>query len=186
MPWYVEDKFVVVLGGNAFVNTPNLIFYRGASIFKIERNVDSGYLGISFKIFDETGTKLATIGQNRLFENKRYKGAKSIVLEGGVHDYTVIEKPSGRLICNIKQKEAAKPEELNVSVNLYMPDGFLLQANPGSINLPSALTLSNNAFHGLGCGIAISCPGEPQNVAGGVGMALTAPPEFCARAFSYE
>ena len=185
MPWNIEENFVVVLGGNTFTNTPNLIVYRGASIFRIERNVDSGYLGISFRIYDETGTKLATIGQNRLFDNKKYKGDKSVSLEGSVHDYLVRELPSGRIICNIRQKEAAAPAELDVSVSLYMPDGCLLEADPNSINLPNSNQFINCAFSGLDCGIRIQCADEPGQQMS-VGVQVGAPEEFCRKPFSYQ
>ncbi len=185
MPWKVEENFIVVLGGNTFVNTPNLIMYRGESIFTIERNVDSGYSGISFRIFDETGVKFATIGQNRLFENRKYKGPKSVILEGSVHDYIIKERPSDRVICNIKQKVAAKPAELDVSVSLYMPDGFLFEADPNSINLPMNNQISNCAFSGLGCGISISCQGEPQKPMS-VGLGTSLPKEYCRKPFSYK
>ena len=159
MPWAIEKSFRVVLGGNTFIDTPNLVVYKGESLFTLERNEDSGYLAISFKIYDETKAKIATIGQNRIFMNKKYRGPKTFAIEGGVHDWVLKEKNSGDLICAIKQKEAAKPAELDVSVNLYTPDGLLFSATPESINL-RGITMIGNVFSGLSAGIVINPDGS--------------------------
>lgn len=180
MPWEVEEKFEVVLGGSAFINTPNLIVYRGESVFRIERHSDSGYLGISFKIYDESGATLATIGQNRLFINKKYKGPKSIILQGSIHNYSVVERPSERVICNIKRKEESTPAELEVSVALYMPDGFLLQATPNSINLPTNNLMMNSAIDNSDCGILFKCPNDPPERLG-AGIVVSVPEEYCRK-----
>jgi hypothetical protein len=181
MPWEIEEKYVVVIGGNGFQNIKDLVVYRGAAVFTIERNVDSRYLAISFKIFDEDGHKIATIGQNRLFPNKKYKGDREISLEGEVHNFTVIEKPSGRMICNIRQKEKAVPAELDLSLNLYMPDGFLLSATPDGISIPGAV-IKGSSFVGLG--IRIQCPGEPTS-SQAAAILLSVPAEFCRKKFEY-
>ena len=35
--WKLESEFSVRLGGNTYINTPNLIVYKGTSIFRIRR-----------------------------------------------------------------------------------------------------------------------------------------------------
>ncbi len=165
MPWNIEKNFRVVLGGNTFIDTPNLVVYKGESLFRFERNEESGYLAVSFRIYDETKAKIATIGQNRIFMNKKYGGPKTFEIEGGVHDWTLKEKGSGDLICAIKQKEAAIPAELDVSVNLYTPDGMLFSATPDAINL-GGIQMIGNVFQGLSAGIVINPDGSA-----GIGVA---------------
>lgn len=159
MPWKVEESFRVVLGGNTFVNTPNLVEYQGDSLFSIERNEDSGYLAISFKIYDETGAKIATIGRNRIFMNKKYRGPKTFTIEGGVHDWSLREQSTDSLLCAIKQKEAAAPAELDVSVNLYTPHGLLFAATPEAINL-GGIKMTGNVLVGCRAGIVINRDGS--------------------------
>jgi hypothetical protein len=188
MPWEIEQNFAVGFGNNTFVNTPHLIVYRGISIFTIERNSDSGYLGVSFKIYDDTGKKLATIGQNRVFTNKNYKGEKFIAIEGSPHDFIVREKPSGREVCNIKRKEKAGADvDLELTVSLYMPDGCLLEITPYGINLPGNIMFQHCVFDGGGGGggLALTCPGEPQPpIPCHIGISV--PAEFCGKPFSYK
>ncbi len=159
MPWQVDRSFRVVLGGNTFVDTPNLVEYDGESLFSLERNDESGYLAVSFKIYDESKAKIATIGRNRVFMNKKYRGPKTFAIEGGVHDWVLREKPSDSLICAIKQKEAASPAELDLSVNLYTPDGLFFSATPDSINL-GGLKMTGNVLVGCRAGIVIDRDGS--------------------------
>ena len=55
--WEVSKDFKVKLGGNYFINTPNLIVEKGISLFRLFRRED-GFLGIDFDIYNSKGTKL--------------------------------------------------------------------------------------------------------------------------------
>ena len=129
------------------------------SLIALERNEESGYLTVSFKIYDETKANLATIGRNRIFMNEKYQGSKTFTVEGGVHDWVLREATSAALICAIKQKGAAAPAELDLSVNLYTPDGLFFSATPTSINL-GGLTMTGNVLVGCRAGIVIRRDGS--------------------------
>ena len=58
--WSVEKEFSVKLGGNTYINTPNLIVYKGDPIFKLKRSDEDGILGIDFDVFDNAGNRVAT------------------------------------------------------------------------------------------------------------------------------
>jgi len=150
MPWSLEKEFLVMLGGNTFVDSPNLVTYEDAPLFELKRNSESGYLGISFKIYDEDGSKLATVGNNSLFPNKKYKGPKRFAIEGKVHDWALREIASGFLVCGLKKKEKALPVELQLTVNLYTPNGALFSATPESILVPDNKSFSGNIFKNAG------------------------------------
>ncbi len=51
--WKVEKDFKVILGGNTYINVPNLVAYKGKPLFKIERRESDGLLGISFDIYNQ-------------------------------------------------------------------------------------------------------------------------------------
>lgn len=36
--WTVEDRFSVKLGGNTYINTPNLVVYKGEPLFRMYRS----------------------------------------------------------------------------------------------------------------------------------------------------
>jgi hypothetical protein len=42
--WQVTKRFRVRLGGNAYINVPQLVVYRGDSLFTLKRS-DDGVLG---------------------------------------------------------------------------------------------------------------------------------------------
>ena len=56
----LEDKFRVILGGNTYINTPNLVVFKGKPLFTIKRSSD-GLLGIDFDIFDKGGNRVAAV-----------------------------------------------------------------------------------------------------------------------------
>lgn len=68
--------------------------------------------------------------------------------------YTVTEKASGRLICDIRKRAESPNAELEVSVKLYTEDGFLFDANPEETNLPG-IKLRGNVFQDCTAAIVI-------------------------------
>lgn len=158
MPWYVEEHFRVVLGGNTFIDTPTLLEYKGESLFTIERQEDTGHLAISFKINDEHGRHRASVVRNVLHLNEHYVGQNPFVINGKVHDWVIGEEGTGKLVCAIRQKEAAKPAELQVSVNLYTSDGQLVSATPDDINL-RGIIMRRCTFERCRAGIVIGPDG---------------------------
>src|SRR3989339_423349 len=147
--WQVETKFSVRLGGNTYINTPDLIVYKGDPIFQIRRSDQDGILGIDFNVFDSAGKKVA------IFK-------KGIVVQGDTENYTinsthesysVTEKSSGRIIASV-QRRGVQGAELDVHVKTYLPNGFLLDAGPTSTNL-GGIVMTGNVFENCGAGIAI-------------------------------
>jgi hypothetical protein len=64
--------------------------------------------------------------------------------------------PSRLRLCDIKKGEAAGNYELDVSVRLYTPTGFLFDATPEQTNLRGGVQLKGNTF--ANCGIGVSIP----------------------------
>ena len=59
--WSIPERFKVIVGGNTYINTPNIITYKGDRVFELRRSESDGYLGINFDIFGETGERLGTV-----------------------------------------------------------------------------------------------------------------------------
>jgi hypothetical protein len=59
--WNIESEFSVKLGGNTYINTPNLVVYKGQSLFKIYRSESEGILGIDFDVFNSQKRRVATV-----------------------------------------------------------------------------------------------------------------------------
>ena len=145
--WIVEEAFKVKIGGNTFINTPNIIMYGEEPLFKMCRSTSDGLLGIDFNIYKENGEKGATIRKGMIVDGN--ENDFSILKE--FDHYTITEKSSGRIICDIKKREVAGDVELEVNVQMYTKKGFLFKATPtgtyiGS-NLISGNILSNGGIY---------------------------------------
>lgn len=129
--WYKEDKFIIKIGSNTYENVPNLIVYKGENIFTIYRAESTEIIGIDFEIYNSKGEKVATVRQGRI-----YSGVKeNYEIIFNQYEYLLIEKESGRVICEIKKRIKTDIFELEVNVSLYTKDGFLINATPEKTNL---------------------------------------------------
>ena len=148
--WQVEDKFRVIIGGNTYINVPNIVVYKGQPLFVLRRRESDSQLGIDFDIFEKSGNRIATVRGNRIVQGNE----DDYVIVREANRYTVTEKATGREICDIRRRAEARHSELEVSVKLYTADGFLFDATPEETNLPG-LTLRGNVFENSAAGIAI-------------------------------
>lgn len=151
MTWYVEEQFKVVLGGNTFINTPNLIVYKDKPLFRIERRESDGQLGIDFDIFDEEGQRAATVRRSNIVQGDEDKYA---IIRAADH-YVLTHKASSRVICDIRKKGQARNAELEVSVDMYTPSGFHLVATPTQTNIATHV-LIGNVFENCAAGITVT------------------------------
>ncbi|MEZ4970468.1 MAG: hypothetical protein R2814_12585 [Flavobacteriaceae bacterium] len=149
--WYKEDNFKVKIGGNYYIDTPNIIVYKGESLFSIVRAESTELLGINFVIHNNSGSKIATVKQGRIYEGDKDLYTVHIAQDS----YTLIEKESGRTICDIKKRKLAEQSELEVTVNMYTKDGFLIEATPTGTNIGTS-TIQGSTFKNCGAGIAIN------------------------------
>ena len=147
--WKVEHQFAVRLGGNTYINTPNLVVYKGTPVFRIRRNDDDGMLGIDFDVFDGKGQRIATFVKGVVVQGDE----ANYQIESGHDAYSVTERSSGRVIARV-QRRGVQGAELDVHVRMYLPNGFLLDTGPQETNLGGA-KLFGNTFENCGAGIAI-------------------------------
>jgi hypothetical protein len=147
--WKMETEFSVKLGGNTYINTPNLIVYKGTPIFKILRSNQTGMLGIDFDVYDSTGARVATIAKGIVVQ--RDKANYTITTEH--EEYTVKENGTNRQIASVKRR-GVQGAELEVFVDLYTPSGFHLKATPTHTNM-DGMTISGVIFQNSDTGIAV-------------------------------
>lgn len=148
--WEVEDRFKVRLGGNTYINVESLVDYKGESLFTLKRHDDNGYLGIYFNIYDASGNRVASVRRNEIYADDK----DAYELTTSMTRYTLTERASGRVICDIKRYEEAHPAELDVSVHMYTPSGFLFEAGPNQTNL-GGITFAGNTTIGGRVGIEV-------------------------------
>ena len=146
--WEIEQNFKAKIGGSYFINCESLISYHGKPVFTVKRRESDGRLGIDFDVYDQNGKKVATVRHGNVVEGD----ASAYEISHGADCHKVTEKTTGRIIVQIDKKPP--DADIAVSVNMYLPDGFLLKATPDSINIGS-LTTVGCTFENLKTGIAI-------------------------------
>jgi hypothetical protein len=148
--WQIEDRFKVRIGGITCINVNRIIDFHGHSLFTVKRHDDTGYLGIDFDIYDAAGNHIAAVRHNEI-----YRGDKDAYqIEGSMNRYVLSERATGRVLCDIRKREDAHPAELDVSVQLYTPSGFLFDATPEQTNL-GGITLNGVTFQDCETGIVV-------------------------------
>ena len=148
--WNIEKEFSVKLGGNTYINTPNLVVYKGEALFKISRSENEGILGIDFDIFDAKRKRVATVRRSIVVQGD----AADYDIKAGHDEYSVTEKSNGRLITSVKRR-GAQGAELEVSVHLYTPDGFLFDATPSQTNV-GGMVMTGCTIKDCGAGIVVA------------------------------
>jgi len=164
MPWEVPENYVVKIGGNYFANCGRLITYDDKPLFDLKRRASDGRLGIDFDVYDKDGAKVATIRNGNVVDGNK----EAYLVSHGANCHSIIEKATGRVICQIDKHPKEPHVELDVSVQMFTPDGFLLEAYPDRINVGGA-TMIRELMQGYKTGIAIG------NCSGGAGIALPKP-----------
>lgn len=150
--WKVPEHFKVLIGGNTFIDCPTIIDYKGRSVFELLRSDTDGFLGINFDVYAKNGSKLATVC-NGQFVGDTPDGYR---IDGSADQYSLIEIATGRQVCAIKFRlKAPNDVELDVSAQMYMPDGALISFSPQETSLPG-VKMSGNTFEACGAAIKIN------------------------------
>jgi hypothetical protein len=107
----VQKHFVVRLGGTDYLDTPNLIVYKGEPILKVTRDENSDELQVEAEIFD----------------SEDIRSTES--------NYVIRDRSNDRVVCEIRRRAGQQKMDVDVSVLMHMPDGFLIHANPAQSNI---------------------------------------------------
>jgi hypothetical protein len=146
--WLVETNFVVRLGGNTYINTPNLVVFKGTPIFHLRRG-DDGLLGIDFDVFGKDGARVARFRKGVVVDGD----SGSYDITTGHDAFSVAEKTTGKMIARV-QRRGVSGAELDVWVSTYLPNGALFDAGPTETNL-GGIKMTGNTFKDCAAGIAI-------------------------------
>jgi hypothetical protein len=152
--WTIENHFKVVIGGNTYIDVPNIVVYKGQTLFTLKRH-ENGELGIYFELYDGKGSHVASVKRNQIYMTAGQ--TESYAREGSADEYILRENASGQIVCQINRKPS-NPLELEVSARLYTPDGFLFEATPTSTNV-GGIVMRGNTISGCPTGISIGAAG---------------------------
>jgi len=155
--WEIEKNFKAKIGGNYFINCESLISYDGKPLFTVKRREPDGRLGIDFDVYDKNSQKVATIRHG----NVVHGNVGVYEIRHGADCHKVMEKATGRIIVQIDKNQP--DADIAVSVNMYLPNGFLLKATPDSINIGSS-EMVGNTIADYKSGIAIGKSGGDAGI----------------------
>ena len=123
----VRENFVVRVGGNEYTDTPNLLACKGEPVLTIRREPKSGELDI----YDEKGREKAVVRNAKLVKGNK----DAFDIRVTENSYTVFDNKAERAVCEIRRRANARDMDLDVSLLLHTPEGFLVHANPDQTNL---------------------------------------------------
>jgi hypothetical protein len=148
MSKHQQIQYTARLGGNTFINVPDLVIYKGRSMFSLRRG-DDGILLIGFDVLDRQGKHVARFANSIVVNGD----SSAYEITTGHDAYSVTERSTGRVIARV-QRRGVHGAELDVHVRMYLPDGRLLEAGPDATNF-GGLKISGSTFHNTGCAINI-------------------------------
>ncbi|MDZ7644507.1 MAG: hypothetical protein U5K76_10025 [Woeseiaceae bacterium] len=127
----IQKHFVVRIGGNVYSDTPNLLACKGEPLLKVTRNDRNGELDVELGIYDERGRERAVVRQDDV------SGGNEDQFDVRMTDnrYTVTDRKNERVICDIRRRAHARDMDLDVSLLMHTPEGFLVHANPDQTNI---------------------------------------------------
>lgn len=132
----VPKNFKTRIGGNFYVNTPNLVVCSGTAILRVERAEPSGELHVKLAIFDSSGRQRALVKDTKLTKGRR----KDYSIQSTDSNYSVRENATGRVICKLQRCAATRSMDLDAFILAHTPDGFFIHANPVQTNIGTKAT----------------------------------------------
>lgn len=159
--WEVENQFIVKIGSNTYINVPEIIVYDDKPLFKIVRAKNTNLLGVDFDIYDKKGVKVATIRRGMIVQGDE----NNYIIRKDYDHFTIKEKSSGRMICEIKKRDKAKNVELDLNVHMYTKDGFFINVTPNGTNV-KGLLIKNSTFRNVKRGLVIPKQKIPSEIRG--------------------
>lgn len=126
MSWEQENRYAAKIGGIYYRNVLQPIQYKEVPILTISRETESRLLGISFEIVNENGIRIAQVEYNQInLINK-----ENYFCSSGHNRNSIIEKKSGRVICDIKFALLSHDYELELSALLFTEEGYPIVLHP--------------------------------------------------------
>ena len=150
--WVQEEEFAMKLGGNYYINVPNLIVYKGESLLTVTRATTNEALGITFKIYDSKGQKIASVNNGKIYADGKNKNVDNYKVTNNQDEFVLTDTSTNRILCRIARNAKAGFFELDIWLDLYTKTGFRIIASPAQTNLGTNILTGNtfkNAQNGL-------------------------------------
>lgn len=116
------------MGGVTFVNCKSVVTFAGQELVGIHPAADGTWL-LNAEIYNEAGKWSASIRDNQT-------SAKGVIITPSAEGVLLTDRYTGRKLCQFIAVKSAdgKSIELATTLNLYLPNGTLLQCTPDASN----------------------------------------------------
>lgn len=126
MTWEPAAHYKALIGGILYRNVPQPIVCNGKSLISLTRNTASGQLAVSFELFEQDKSTIASVADNTI---TLHNTADYLVLRG-LNRTAVVHKQSGRIWCDLRCTTGKDDYELSVSCLLFSESGYPIILHP--------------------------------------------------------
>jgi hypothetical protein len=95
--WFLEKKFKIIIGGNTYIDVPDLVVYKGETLFTLKRHDRNGELGIYFELYEASGVHIASVKRNQIYPTGRQ--GELYRLHGSADEYVLLRTDTGQNVC---------------------------------------------------------------------------------------
>ncbi len=126
MIWNRERFYIARIGGIIYRNVESPIVCDDSPMVTIRRCAETGELGLSFVVFNEKGAPIGNVENNAITTSNT---ADYIVLNG-FKRHALVDKKSGRVLCDIKTANRPSDPEVDASTILFSKDQYPIILHP--------------------------------------------------------
>lgn len=144
----IKQPMTVRFGGNLFINTPNVLVYKGQPFLTVEQ-YDDGVLGVDFSIYDGSGKECIKVSKSiPVWNDGNYDFVKSHDGYDAFFSWNGVRKYGDIRLMSIKRTSQDEANGISVDVNFitYLPDGRHMYATPIHLELPGANIITGCVF----------------------------------------
>lgn len=126
MIWNTERCYTARIGGIMYKNVQFPVIYDGSPMVTIKRCSETGELGLSFTVFNEKGEPIGNVENNEI----TVSNTDDYIVLNGFKRRALIDKKSGRVLCDLKFAIRPSDPEVEVSAILFSEDRFPIILHP--------------------------------------------------------
>ncbi len=116
------------MGGVTFEDCKNLVTFAGQPVISIHQSSDGAFL-LNAEIFNEAGKPTNLVRDN-------VPASNAVIFTQNGNEIILSDKYTNRKFCQLVSRKSAdgKQVEVEVTLNLFLPNGTMLQCTPSASN----------------------------------------------------
>ncbi|HEX9758553.1 MAG TPA: hypothetical protein VGB26_12280 [Nitrospiria bacterium] len=124
--WEPANSYSAKIGGIYYRNVTNPIEYKGIPLISLAKNPETGELAATFKLLGPNKSPIAQIKNNSI----NLKDKNNYTILSGFKRTSIVEKKTGRVVCEIKKRIKDSDLEIEISALLFTDDDYPIILHP--------------------------------------------------------